>query len=119
MTLPVKKRSAAKRTDISVLETAPETGLSAEEAAARAEAGWSNLPVEPPTRTVGQIIRSNVFAYFNVDGILPVISNGYGRVQRTINALFVDLFLSIPELICNSRGFMLYIIHKRHLSFRH
>ncbi|MBR7190322.1 MAG: HAD-IC family P-type ATPase [Oscillospiraceae bacterium] len=70
MTLPVKKRSAAKRTDISVLETAPETGLSAEEAAARAEAGWSNLPVEPPTRTVGQIIRSNVFTYFNAIFVL-------------------------------------------------
>ena len=49
-----KELAAPRRTDIAVLEAAPETGLTAAEAAERAEAGWANLPVEPPTRTVGE-----------------------------------------------------------------
>ena len=60
-----KEAAAPQRTEIAVLEPAAETGLTAAEAAARAGAGWANLPVEPPTRTVGQIVRSNVFTYFN------------------------------------------------------
>ncbi|MEF2794319.1 MAG: HAD-IC family P-type ATPase, partial [Hydrogeniiclostridium sp.] len=30
------------------------------------DAGWANLPIDPPGKTVGQIVRSNVFTYFNM-----------------------------------------------------
>jgi len=60
-----KKDTAPRRTEIAVLEPDAETGLTGSEAAERAAAGWANLPVERPTRTVGQIVRSNVFTYFN------------------------------------------------------
>ncbi len=32
----------------------------------RFENGYGNEPVEPPTKTVGQIVRTNVFTYFNI-----------------------------------------------------
>ena len=30
------------------------------------DAGWGNAPIEPPGKTVGEIIRSNIFTYFNM-----------------------------------------------------
>lgn len=47
-------------------EAAPFDGLTEAEAAARAAAGWDNRPVEPPTRTTGQIVRENLLTYFNL-----------------------------------------------------
>lgn len=43
-----------------------ELGLSSAQAQERADAGWANLPIDPPGKTVGQIVRSNVFTYFNM-----------------------------------------------------
>ena len=43
-----------------------ELGLSSAQAQERADAGWANLPIDPPGKTVGQIVRSNVFTYFNL-----------------------------------------------------
>lgn len=44
----------------------PARGLSEQEARERALAGWDNRPVEPPGKTVGQIVRTNVLTYFNL-----------------------------------------------------
>ena len=41
-------------------ETDPEYGLTLAQVAERTAAGCANLPVEPPTRTVGQIVLSKV-----------------------------------------------------------
>ena len=60
-----KIEKAPEREEIAVILASPQQGLTSEEARARAEAGWRNLPVEPPTRTRGEIIRANVFTYFN------------------------------------------------------
>ena len=54
------------RRPVPVLETNPETGLSSAQAQERVDAGWANLPIDPPGKTVGQIIKSNVFTYFNM-----------------------------------------------------
>ena len=61
-----KKEEEAVRREIAVKETAPFEGLTEAEAAARAAAGWANLPVEPPARTAGQIVRENLLTYFNL-----------------------------------------------------
>ncbi len=53
------------RRDLPVICADPAAGLTAAQAAERAEAGWDNKPIEPPTRTKGQIIRSNTITYFN------------------------------------------------------
>ena len=58
------------RRDLPVLETDPAQGLTAAQAAERAEAGWANVEVAPPTRTVGQIVRSNLLTYFNLIFVL-------------------------------------------------
>ncbi len=41
-------------------------GLTAAQVQERVENGYQNLSVEPPTKTVGQIILSNVLTYFNL-----------------------------------------------------
>lgn len=43
----------------------PNTGLTKEQVAQRAEAGQVNVAVEAPTKTVSQIILTNTFTYFN------------------------------------------------------
>lgn len=60
-----KGTGSVPRAEVEVLAPAWNEGLTAAEARERAEAGWANLPVEPPTRTVGQIVRSNLLTYFN------------------------------------------------------
>ena len=52
--------------DVPEIDALPELGLTAGQAAERTENGLANIPVEPPTKTVGQIIRSNVLTYFNI-----------------------------------------------------
>lgn len=42
------------------------SGLSSAQAQALAEAGWDNRPVESPTKSDKQIIRENIFTYFNL-----------------------------------------------------
>ena len=40
-------------------------GLTTEQAKLRTDAGYDNAPVNPPSKTVGDIIADNVFTYFN------------------------------------------------------
>lgn len=51
---------------ISELCASPETGLTARQAAERMQNGYGNTAIEPPTKTVGQIVRSNLLTYFNI-----------------------------------------------------
>ena len=44
----------------------PNTGLSTAEAEARKAQGLVNTPVKPPSKTVPQIVFSNIFTYFNL-----------------------------------------------------
>ena len=43
-----------------------DAGLSSAQAQALADAGWDNAPVESPTKSDKQIIRENLFTYFNL-----------------------------------------------------
>ncbi|MBR4692795.1 MAG: HAD-IC family P-type ATPase [Oscillospiraceae bacterium] len=61
-----KRQEGAPGAAVPPLEADPERGLTAAEARLRAEAGLSNKPVEAPSKTVGQIVFSNVFTYFNM-----------------------------------------------------
>jgi len=47
------------------LVTPPGRGLSVGQASERMENGYGNTAIEPPTKTVGQIIRTNLLTYFN------------------------------------------------------
>ena len=41
-------------------------GLTGAQAAEHMDAGWSNIPVDPPAQTTKEIIHENVFTYFNL-----------------------------------------------------
>ena len=41
-------------------------GLYEEEILEREEGGWTNLPVDPPSKTTKEIIHDNIFTYFNL-----------------------------------------------------
>ena len=87
-----KELAAARRTELAVLEAPAETGLTDDQAAERAGAGWANLPVEPPTRTVGQIVRSNLFTYFNA--IFVLLASALIAVRSPItNVLFMGVVI--------------------------
>lgn len=63
-----KKKSEvlpAKRS-VEELCSSPEIGLTEIQVAERIENGYGNIPIEPPTKTFGQIVWSNLFTYFNI-----------------------------------------------------
>ena len=60
------KIEAPKRIDVPVKHADASFGLSELDAKQRVDAGWGNLPIEPPGKTVGQIIKSNTLTYFNI-----------------------------------------------------
>jgi len=47
-------------------EAAPEAGLTSAQVRELTESGWSNEAVESPTKSDRQIIRENIFTYFNL-----------------------------------------------------
>ncbi|NLH00674.1 MAG: cation-translocating P-type ATPase, partial [Clostridiales bacterium] len=61
-----KSEGAIAKRAVPELCPPPENGLTAAQAAERLENGLANIPVEPPTKTVGQIVRSNLLTYFNI-----------------------------------------------------
>ena len=69
-------------------------GLTAEQVESRIRTGYSNMPVEPPSKTVKEIILSNVLTYFNL--IFAVIA-----VLLILVGSFRDLTF-LPVIICNT-----------------
>ena len=58
--------AATRRQEMPRCAPKADCGLSSAQARALAEAGWDNAPVESPTKSDKQIIRENVFTYFNL-----------------------------------------------------
>ena len=58
--------AAAGRQEMPRCAPKADSGLSSAQAQALAEAGWDNRPVESPTKSDKQIIRENIFTYFNL-----------------------------------------------------
>jgi len=54
------------RKDLPLWEAAPEKGLTSQQVQELLDGGWGNVPVDSPTKTDRQIIRENVFTYFNL-----------------------------------------------------
>ncbi|MCC8123543.1 MAG: HAD-IC family P-type ATPase [Oscillospiraceae bacterium] len=53
------------RKEVPVIRADPEQGLTAQEAAQRQEAGWDNPPVQAPSKSIKEIVKENVFTFFN------------------------------------------------------
>ena len=86
------------------------TGLSSREVEDRINKGYVNYNEEPKTKTVKEIVKSNVFTYFNFLNILLgslVIISGIisGRILYSlknclfVNVIFVNTLISIGEEI--------------------
>ena len=54
-----------ERTAVHEIDVDPELGLTHEQVRAMKRAGYVNRDVKPPSKTVQEIVRSNVFTYFN------------------------------------------------------
>lgn len=72
----------------------PQFGLTPEQVKQYRDHGWDNRPVEAPSKTVGQIIKSNVCTYFNL--IFAIIS-----ALLIFAGLFRELTF-LPIIIANS-----------------
>ena len=82
------------RKPVARIETTADTGLTQAQVKERMERGWSNAPVDSPSKTTKEIIISNVFTYFNL--IFLVIA-----VLLLLVGAFRDLTF-LPVIICNT-----------------
>lgn len=60
------KEELIPRPEIPAREIDPAVGLSADEVQARLENGYGNISNSSPTKTVGQIVKSNTLTFFNL-----------------------------------------------------
>lgn len=78
------------------------SGLSSAEVAALKQAGLVNAEVKPPSKTIPQIIMSNVFTYFNlifaIISILLIIVKSY-RDLTFLPIIFANTFIGIFQEI--------------------
>ena len=92
-----KKRnsgSGAERVYLPVTEADPEVGLNREQVAEREQAGFVNIPVDPDTRTIGEIIRRNTLTYFNM--IFVILAALLAVVRSYRDMMFMGV------IICNT-----------------
>lgn len=101
-----RKTEEPMRRPVPVLETNPETGLSSAQAQERVDTGWANLPIDPPGKTVGQIIKSNVFTYFNMLFFLLaafVLVFGTWQNAMFLGVVFANIAIGIVQELRSKR----------------
>lgn len=86
--LPPRKKNIAR------IEADPKTGLTAQQVKQRIAEGYDNAPVDPPSKSTKEIIKSNVFTYFNL--IFTIIA-----VLLILVGSFRDLTF-LPIIIANT-----------------
>ncbi len=77
-------------------------GLNREQVSEYKRNGWTNEPVEPPSKTVAEIVKSNVFTYFNlVFAILAMllIFAGSFRSLTFLPVILANTFIGIVQEI--------------------
>ena len=79
------------RRDIPVVHPAPEQGLTSAQVRERTDAGWTNAPVDPPGKTVKQIVLSNIFTYFNM--LFFLLALCVIAVQQWLNLTFMVVII--------------------------
>ncbi|MDO4490555.1 MAG: cation-translocating P-type ATPase [Lachnospiraceae bacterium] len=62
-------------------------------------AGWDNAPVEPPSKSVKEIIRSNVLTYFNIVFLIIAALLIIGGSFRHLTFMFVIVFNTLIGII--------------------
>ena len=92
MSFSLKKEKSEQRPDLPVLRADPAQGLTAEQAEERLRLGYANTPVTSPGKSVGQIIFSNVFTYFNL--IFFFLAACVIAVRSWNNVMFMGVVLT-------------------------
>lgn len=83
------------RSSVRRITADPNRGLTMEQVQMYREHGWDNRPVEAPSKTVGQIIRSNVLTYFNL--IFAILT-----VLLVMVRSFGDIIVFLPVIVINT-----------------
>ena len=94
--------SVNRRKEIFRVHAEHERGLSDEQVRERLESGWVNTPVDSPTKTVPQIIKSNVFTYFNMIFFIiafALICVGSFNNLSFLLVVFINLLIGIIQEI--------------------
>ena len=77
-------------------------GLSAAQVREYRECGWANDPVDPPSKTIPEIIRSNLFTYFNlifaVLAVLVILAGSF-RSLTFLPVVIANLLIGIVQEI--------------------
>ena len=89
----MKKKTGAPaepaRREMPRCEPRADRGLTSAQAAALAEAGWDNRPVESPTKSDRQIIRENLLTYFNLIFLVLAVCLALVEDWRDMTFLFI------------------------------
>lgn len=91
-----------ERIEVERLNPSPDEGLNAEQINLRLRAGYGNAPVNPPSKSVGQIVRSNVFTFFNFIFFLLaffIILVGSFRDLMFMPIVIANIFIGIVQEI--------------------
>ncbi len=81
-------------------------GLNRQQVRERLENGYSNMPVDPPTKTTGQIIKSNVLTYFNLIFFLLaacVIAVGEWKELTFLVVVIINMVIGIFQELRSKR----------------
>lgn len=81
-----------------------EIGLSAAQVAKHRADGWSNIAVDPPSKTTGEIIHENVFTYFNLIFLVLAILLCLVGAFRDLTFLPVIIFNTLIGIIQEVRA---------------
>ena len=80
-----------ERRDVPIVHPDPQQGLTSAQVRERADAGWTNAPVDPPGKTVKQIVLSNIFTYFNM--LFFLLALCVIAVQQWLNLTFMGVII--------------------------
>ena len=92
------------RTKHKRFEVDPRYGLDAEQVEYRIVHDEVNTPVEPPTKTFGQIVRSNVFTFFNMIFIIIAVALACVGSFNNMTFLLVVLANTLIGIIQETRS---------------
>ena len=87
-----REEASDLRAPLPVVEAAPEEGLTKDQVLERQKGGWSNVSVSGPTRTEGQIVKENVFTFFNL--IFAVLAAALIAVGSYRDATFIFIAIA-------------------------
>ena len=87
----MRRKAEQAKPELTPAAADPRQGLNPEQVQERLEKGYGNTPVNSPTRTVGQIIRGNVFTYFNL--VFVILAAALAAVGAFTDMTFMAIVL--------------------------